>query len=256
VGRGDRRAPLRPGDPPAPATFAGVAADGTVHAWRSDDCREVATLSSAPRAAWMPWLVAGGGRALVLRHGRVHTLADPRGAAAPTELDLGAREPLTAAASPDGAQWTIVGREGLAVRRDARTGADLGGLAGLAGWVTGARYAPDGATLLTLGGGHAAHLWRAADGAPLARLEIGDTPVRAAFSADGERLLVADARGRVGLWDVATREFAGTLARLGGQPLLVAFSADDADALLAGPAGVVRVPATAAGVLAASAQAE
>ena len=73
----------------------------------------------------------------------------------------------------------------------------LGELPGLDGWVTQALYAPDGATLLTLGGGHAAHLWRTSDRSLLARLEVGETPTHAAFSRDGARLLIADDQGDV-----------------------------------------------------------
>ena len=255
-------------------TLLGITADDHVRVWSTEDCRELATPLTFKYATLAGWLVpAPTGQSLVARnttidfaygppgtgvsgtttHLPVHTLLDPTGTTAPVHLDLGDAPSNNAAFSPDGAQIAIVGRNGLARVHDTRTGALLGQLPDQDGWISHARYAPDGATLLTLGGGHTAHLWRTSDRSLLARLEIGETPTRAAFSADGARILIADERGQVGLWDALTHEFAGTLARLEGPPLRVAFSADDADALLIGPVhGALRVPATAAGILAAS----
>ena len=250
-------------------TLVGIAdADRAVHTWSTTDCRDLATLSEPLRAGH---IVAVTADALLLtrpeiidavpredglletqKHPPMHTLLDPHGLVAPRQVDIGDNDIYRAGFSPDGAQVAITGREGLARVHDVRTGAALGELAGLSGWVVQVAYAPDGATLLTLGGGHAAHLWRASDRAQIARLELGDTPAQAAFSADGARLLIGDSRGEVGLWDARSGEFAGTIARLDVRAQVVAFSADDADALLVGQAhGAVRVPATVAGILAA-----
>ena len=252
-------------------TLTGVTEDGAVQVWSRADCQPLRTqLPAGP--GWPaqifttptgPTLIARDEVRLakpgpdgLIQTGidpRLHTLVDPTGIAAALPLDLGEHEALSAGFAPDLTQLTLIGRNGLARVHDARTGAPLGELPGLDGWVTRALYAPDGATLLTLGGGHAAHLWRTSDRSLLARLEVGETPTHAAFSRDGARLLIADARGQVGLWDAHTHEFAGTLARLEARPQLVAFSADDQDVLLVGPIhGALRVPATVTGILAAS----
>ena len=119
-------------------------------------------------------------------------------------------------------------------------------LPGLDGWVTQALYAPDGATLLTLGGGHAAHLWRTSDRSLLARLEVGETPTHAAFSRDGARLLIADARGQVqavfpaqqpGLFGPRFRRPLGLDEQLpAGELFHVEHAPDGPPILLAGPA--------------------
>jgi WD40 repeat protein len=104
--------------------------------------------------------------------------------------------------------------------------------------------APDGKTLATLGGGYA-KLWNVADLSPRYSLRgyEQETVYGAAFSANGARLVVADAGGRLRAWDLLNgepREAVQSVVQTDGA-MAVAFLAGDRLLVSGNDRGVVRL---------------
>lgn len=105
-----------------------------------------------------------------------------------------------------------------------RTGTPLSGemtLSGHAHWVTATAYNNDGSLVATGSYGESmVRIWNASTGELLNALQAFSWINTVAFSADGQRLIVADAAGNIGLWDVNTGELIRRIlpAGIGGVP--------------------------------------
>ncbi len=129
--------------------------------------------------------------------------------------------------SPDGRRFAAASKAGIALY-DAATLAEAHFIAAPAEVETVA-FAPDGALLAALLRDGTAHLWRAADGAPLHALPGHGTTAPGgtlAFSPDGEILAVAADDGPVRLWRVADGAPLGVLTGHQDPVQSLAFSAD------------------------------
>jgi hypothetical protein len=73
------------------------------------------------------------------------------------------------------------------------------------GWVTSARFSPDGGRVVTASWDGTVRLWDATSGKEIGEpMKHGDRVSSAQFSADGERVVSASWDGTVRLWDVPT----------------------------------------------------
>jgi len=94
-------------------------------------------------------------------------------------------------------------------------------LKGHAHWVTATAYNNDGGLVATGSYGESmVRIWKASTGELLNALQAFSWINTVAFSADGQRLIVADAAGNIGLWDVNTGELIRRIlpAGIGGVP--------------------------------------
>jgi WD40 repeat protein len=130
--------------------------------------------------------------------------------------------------SPDGKKIVTAGQEGTALIWDAESGEELKKLEGHEGWVTSADFIQEGKKVVTVNA-NGVRIWNAESGMELHKLETPKTVgiVRASFSPDGKRILLADAFDKtIQIWDA---ELGSKLQMLEGHENIVfsyAFSLD------------------------------
>jgi len=134
--------------------------------------------------------------------------------------------------SPDGTQVATASSDRTAKVWDARSGKLLATMAGHERGLHDAAFSADGARLATTAADGTARVWDARTGAPIATLrgEKGDSPWRAQFTPDAQRLLVTTVTSSGGLaaklWDIASATPTHTFRGRNGTPNGVGLSPD------------------------------
>ncbi len=156
-----------------------------------------ATLATGDRAGGaFVWEAATGGV--------VFTLGDHKDAV--TALSWRADSQMLASASEDGRVILWYAEDGFPTKTLAGPPAARGKVPG----VLSVQYARGG-TLVTCGRDGTARVWKA-DGSQVAMLDgFADLPLKAVFSADGDRVFVGDFTGTVRAWDLKANKSAGEL---------------------------------------------
>lgn len=186
----------------------------------------------AQRVAWN-LTQAGGSAAPGPRTVHVE-VRDRAGNAAKATVDLvlvrsvaAAETILSLAYAPDGSQLLIGLPSGKIAIVDARTGQEVGALAGHTGGVYGLAVSPDGKTLASGALDNTVRLWNLATGKEARVLRGHSGGVWAvAFSRDGKTLASTSSDGTVRLWEAATGKLIRTLTGHAGPVRAVAFSPD------------------------------
>jgi WD40 repeat protein/serine/threonine protein kinase len=225
---------------PEGASVATASFDGTARVWSARQTGARLTLPAQDRPVWDARLAPDGTRVATIDKQGTLRVWDRQGRTL-SEIATAHMNPAVAW-SRDGARLLTAGA-GTAAVWEVATGARLLELAGHAGHVHGAAYAPDQARIVTASADRTARIWDARTGGLLVTLQgHTDEVTFAAFDPAGLRVVTASKDRTARVWDAATGQLSYTLAGGHTQPLTSAhFSADGTRVITAGEDGKAMI---------------
>jgi len=143
--------------------------------------------------------------------------------------------------SNDGSMLLLGTGLGVIYRWDLVTKKVLPALEGHSDEVTGFHTALDGKTLISTGADGLIRLWSLRTGRQISQPDGYVSPIRGAYSSDGQYVSIADSKGRVDLWNAASGKLAGVLRERGSPVLNLIFSPDGKSLAVANAVGRVSI---------------
>lgn len=228
--------------------------DGTARVWDAKTGAElfvIRDVSYSPVAGNYSEFSPDGTRLMSRRKTGSICIWDARTGAEETILtgdDLGVR---AAGFSPDGVRAVFATRDGHICVRDVQTGADIVTLAGAVPGLSSAAFSADGRRMLTIALGDLPRLWDTQTGAELTAFKA-DGPKfgsgagavggpAAAFSPNGERVVIVDDMSTARIRDTQSGAVTATLRGHTGRVASAAYSPDGKHVVTAAWDGTVRI---------------